>query len=137
MRGKVVMVVCFPFFSQDHPCVCGEKQLTFSVGNVIVGSPLRMRGKDRTKHPLPTPEGITPAYAGKREVRQYYSDMFQDHPCVCGEKELENQSNIIIIGSPLRMRGKVSHILTNKTTSRITPAYAGKRVQAENKYHHH
>ena len=49
---------------------------------------------------------ITPAYAGKRQVRCSYLPSCEDHPRLCGEKPY---------------RQKIHH-----RVSRITPAYAGK-----------
>jgi len=50
-----------------------------------------------------------------------------DHPCVCREK-LKNAPTITnIIGSPLRVQGKVKELIGKDAISGITPACAGKR----------
>ena len=73
---------------------------------------------------------ITPAYAGKRKFRRLFLDEFRDHPRLCGEKRtagrLENQYS----GSPPPMRGKGVAADTMIDVTRITPAYAGKRIDA-------
>ena len=90
----------------DHPCVCGEKKQAVFIGFVIVGSPLRMRGKGRKLRKCVAFNRITPAYAGKRRYRRKVNGNEQDHPCVCGEKFRKNSFASCPLGSPLRMRGK-------------------------------
>ena len=36
-------------YSQDHPCVCGEKSQLEPLHPPVLGSPLRMRGKEFRK----------------------------------------------------------------------------------------
>ena len=54
--------------SRDHPRVCGEK--THGTRGLArpSGSPPRMRGKERSACRVRSWRGITPAYAGKRNV---------------------------------------------------------------------
>ena len=52
----------------DHPRVCGEKLYTPCVIAPSVGSPPRMRGKDKVNLKFSDPAWITPAYAGKSAV---------------------------------------------------------------------
>ena len=113
---------------QDHPRVCGEKLIILITILLIIGSPPRVRGKEdgRKRHKLL--RGITPACAGKRiEGVGLYEDN-KDHPRVCGEKYCLLVLHIGSIGSPPRMRGKVRNIEVEAGGSRITPAYAGKRL---------
>ena len=56
--------------TQDHPCVCGEKDTAMIGKAADGGSPLRMRGK------------------GKAKALRYMVTM--DHPCVCGEKSISS-----------------------------------------------
>ena len=49
---------------------------------------------------------ITPAYAGKRIMYRKVKRLYEDHPCVCGEKLAVTFCIIAVKGSPLRMRGK-------------------------------
>ena len=92
--------------AQDHPRVCGEKRSAGLGGRDGLGSPPRMRGKDRKDtddagieritpayagkeaagcrgHPG---AGITPAYAGKSVMGTPMNENIGDHPRVCGEK---------------------------------------------------
>ena len=74
---------------------------------------------------------ITPAYAGKSRYLMRKSGEQKDHPRVCGEKELRQAIAVQHIGSPPRMRGKVAMFCRAVRAHRITPAYAGKREQAQ------
>ena len=69
---------------------------------------------------------VSPAYAGKSHLRQRPAQGPQDHPRVCGEKQVNTVDTYPPAGSPPRMRGKVREMKTGKTRLRITPAYAGK-----------
>ena len=70
--------------------------------------------------------GITPAYAGKSELRHMLRNCIQDHPRLCGEKTGLQCSWEKKRGSPPPMRGKASQSGFTSTHMRITPAYAGK-----------
>ena len=65
-----------------------------------------MRGKDRHSKRSSFYKGITPAYAGKRGRQSSSLEVQADHPCVCGEKALNDDAELGNEGSPLRMRGK-------------------------------
>ena len=86
-----------------------------------------MRGKDGHQSESQPTHRITPAYAGKSSTSYRWKSGKRDHPRVCGEK----RSWLIVVdstrGSPPRMRGKVLTEYCGTTSSRITPAYAGKR----------
>ena len=51
---------------------------------------------------------ITPAYAGKRPWHMLVVICKWDHPRVCGEKYAQGTDKDGEVGSPPRMRGKVS-----------------------------
>ena len=89
-----------------------------------------MRGKDHVFSPVLVRARITPAYAGKRLYKLHTIFLYRDHPRLCGEKRtagrLENQYS----GSPPPMRGKGVAADTMIDVTRITPAYAGKRIDA-------
>ncbi len=66
--GKRTAARPSPTTRWDHPRVCGEK-LTQIRGHVLdVGSPPRVRGKDRFQAALCGRRRITPACAGKRKL---------------------------------------------------------------------
>ena len=118
------------YTSRDHPRVCGEKWCTATSQRKSLGSPPRMRGKDRDHHAKRIRAGITPAYAGKRRVSTTIRETSKDHPRVCGEKTEGLLRCRPPEGSPPRMRGKGQVAGTDALPGRITPAYAGKSAGA-------
>ena len=76
------------FLPQDHPRVCGEKAIVLAHQVLKVGSPPRMRGKEKMEGEQNHQDRITPAYAGKRKVWNEWFRDEKDHPRVCGEKNL-------------------------------------------------
>ena len=89
-----------------------------------------MRGKEFGEIVRVVFVGITPAYAGKSAVRSVVAVRTGDHPRVCGEKPLYGVTDTAAVGSPPRMRGKVLRFRLKCIALGITPAYAGKRVDA-------
>ena len=71
---------------------------------------------------------ITPAYAGKRQVKVERCGENWDHPRVCGEKRFCGVVAHRLLGSPPRMRGKAEVREYRRLQEGITPAYAGKRA---------
>ena len=113
---------------QDHPRVCGEKCRWQGQDKRQAGSPPRMRGKGHIGHSRTRQKRITPAYAGKRPATSPRSARQTDHPRVCGEKWTPCKQCMTLLGSPPRMRGKVSQCPASRAGPGITPAYAGKRA---------
>ena len=111
---------------RDHPRVCGEKVFACSGRAFNQGSPPRMRGKGLKLILCVFRAGITPAYAGKSLPAFLKKWAKKDHPRVCGEKLFFIVSWYLRLGSPPRMRGKGSFGHCLASSSRITPAYAGK-----------
>ena len=108
--------------------MCREKPDSAYRSESILGSPLRVQGKE---HTIPVPCcycRITPACAGKSFGRSRSSEPCWDHPCVCREKSSAELVSGDCEGSPLRVQGKVSPQELSKAAVRITPACAGKRV---------
>ena len=95
-----------------------------------VGSPPRMRGKVFCSVRRNAAVRITPAYAGKSMKNVTKRVNVKDHPRVCGEKVLPVLSVDRTRGSPPRMRGKEAFDFMSLFRVRITPAYAGKRLQS-------
>ena len=110
----------------DHPRICGEKRLMLLVFRAVTGSPPRMRGKVSHLSIGAHLKGITPAYAGKRHERSSSRTNRRDYPRVCGEKNGICRAKVPHLGSPPRVRGKVTAILPDSLFRGITPAYAGK-----------
>ena len=93
------------------------------------GSPPRMRGKRCVRCFSIVSYRITPADAGKTILQHTRQQAEQDHPRGCGENMLLFMSLSPLVGSPPRMRGKLTYPRYSVKSSRITPAYAGKTCQ--------
>ena len=91
----------------DHPRMCGEKGLSTFWSRNHSGSPPRMRGKVRAQCVQRDCVGITPAYAGKRDLFPAGKTAPRDHPRMCGEKRPLARWAILPPGSPPHVRGKV------------------------------
>ena len=112
---------------EDHPRVCGEKAVLPMWTNTRLGSPPRVRGKEKQDDDPPSASGITPACAGKSALQRRALRHDQDHPRVCGEKSARCRTCASARGSPPRVRGKGCELIANGTKTGITPACAGKR----------
>ncbi len=88
-----------------------------------------MRGKGSIYGDTLKGAGITPAYAGKSVIHELFQPFLRDHPRVCGEKRVVTSATGTGTGSPPRMRGKENAPIMQGLNLRITPAYAGKRIQ--------
>ena len=85
-----------------------------------------MRGKRIDEVIVQLAPGITPADAGKTNIRWLCIAIVQDHPRGCGENFCFRDFVIIRGGSPPRMRGKLVTSSRQFPPWRITPADAGK-----------
>ena len=113
---------------KDHPRVGGEKLLPRLAVAVKRGSPPRGRGKAGHGCHAVGCRGITPAWAGKSSWRMQKFGTSGDHPRVGGEKRCIPVLLLDHQGSPPRGRGKAESSLKATLSSRITPAWAGKRL---------
>ena len=86
-----------------------------------------MRGKGFYRGFRSFSDGITPAYAGKRDKALDGVRRARDHPRLCGEKGYRYTFSILPVGSPPPMRGKDRRTVCEVLALGITPAYAGKR----------
>ena len=86
-----------------------------------------MRGKVRQEGGERICYRITPAYAGKSDLKPCSWQRIGDHPRLCGEKPAISCAVRTCAGSPPPMRGKDFPHLHQILQGRITPAYAGKR----------
>ena len=111
---------------RDHPRVCGEKAGVATRELQNKGSPPRVRGKASRSSRKADRRGITPACAGKSCKPGCRRGRLRDHPRVCGEKHIARNAQIAKLGSPPRVRGKEKFPNPSQSSSRITPACAGK-----------
>ncbi len=121
--GKYLSPVCS---RADHPRACGENIQILSLTSRNFGSPPRMRGKHRRGVDIRVRPRITPAHAGKTNLKKILVLWLTDHPRACGENIFVEQQRQPLIGSPPRMRGKLLRPDTPVREPRITPAHAGK-----------
>ena len=112
--------------SWDHPRLCGEKPNSPWIDFLSVGSPPPMRGKVNFVQSQAEADRITPAYAGKSGDTEERYFAIGDHPRLCGEKYNNIWKEVIYLGSPPPMRGKVEEKPVKIEKTGITPAYAGK-----------
>ena len=126
--GKSQLVNAWESLHWDHPRACGEKPPGSRVYIALLGSPPRMRRKVLSTTAFHEFDGITPAHAGKSSRSSLSGTFCWDHPRACGEKPDSLRCRTYPLGSPPRMRGKVSNNSRAICVSGITPAHAGKRV---------
>ena len=87
--GKTVSSPSPCFVTADHPRVCGENDAFASSGEVVAGSPPRVRGKQNQIKRSRLAFRITPACAGKTKASFQEDGRRADHPRVCGENTSE------------------------------------------------
>ena len=125
--GKRPSSASTPPAGWDHPRIRGEKPAHEHQLGPQSGSPPHTRGKELGPRRSTPGQGITPAYAGKRERPTGPSSSGGDHPRIRGEKYLSISRRYFGQGSPPHTRGKVVHAPDHPAHGGITPAYAGKR----------
>ena len=128
LKGRYpILGGALPLCGITSPRLRGEKRAPQNLSQTQRGSPPLTRGKGRGVPTWLTKRRITPAYAGKSHAATRKRHMTEDHPRLRGEKAFFCFTMPRILGSPplTRGKGKLSH--TQLWTSRITPAYAGKR----------
>ena len=89
-----------------------------------------MRGKQFIKQPYHNSYRITPADAGKTNLRRSVHADLGDHPRGCGENVFRDQLGKNLMGSPPRMRGKPAKALTNPIQCRDHPRGCGENPAA-------
>ena len=112
---------------RDHPRACGEKPRPLCIPKTLLGSPPRMRGKDRGNACYYPAHRITPAHAGKRIQMSAALPSQWDHPRACGEKMRFTSPRKCVIGSPPRMRGKVLYVLVSGEPNEDHPRACGEK----------
>ena len=120
----------------DHPRLRGEKISSVMFVSIVAGSPPLTRGKEMSACDGRLLRGITPAYAGKSFRPHIEDSNQQDHPRLRGEKLKLIPVKLRQSGSPPLTRGKVRNEIDNRLYARITPAYAGKRLNTVAKRSH-
>ena len=125
--GKRTGLPCRSPPRRDHPRVCGEKCFQLLILPDHIGSPPRVRGKEKSLCTILYDYRITPACAGKSTTPRRQAPTLRDHPRVCGEKDVLPLGHVAGSGSPPRVRGKGQMAGTDALPGGITPACAWKR----------
>ena len=110
----------------DHPRRCGENNPIIKRHPLLPGSPPQVRGKRADYRPFGCKLWITPAGAGKTRTLRPSHQKSEDHPRRCGENSLYLTLMLSELGSPPQVRGKLPMTAHKISTTRITPAGAGK-----------
>ena len=125
-------------FEYRRPCfgitpACAGKTLFLRWRVVCLpGSPPRVREKLALCECAWFCSRITPACAGKTTVDDDTFVKVGDHPRVCGKNSSEILSSMYRLGSPPRVREKLSYQLLTAFPLGITPACAGKTLKDPN-----
>ena len=112
--------------AQDHPRMGGEKLAFPAILARELGSPPHGRGKEHAAPAGHTAAGITPAWAGKRDIVGPFFHYPEDHPRMGGEKPFTAYLRAWWGGSPPHGRGKGHGLFGLALDVGITPAWAGK-----------
>ena len=126
MRGKHPCSASAPAQRRITPADAGKTMPADSGRALQEGSPPRMRGKLLRRILRLSGGRITPADAGKTSVFVMRLKCSQDHPRGCGENRDRIAKDAASVGSPPRMRGKLTMNAVANAITRITPADAGK-----------
>ena len=124
--GKTILFRQQINITQDHPRRCGENLLALVQSIGIPGSPPQVRGKPRRLSIFRARYRITPAGAGKTQLRIRKLRDRWDHPRRCGENRVSLTTVMVQEGSPPQVRGKPQVLQGIGEVIGITPAGAGK-----------
>ena len=86
MRGKVFYLLLSVHADGITPAYAGKSLFQLFLQRFQLGSPPRMRGKEKGGVKMALISRITPAYAGKSYRVFWRCHADEDHPRVCGEK---------------------------------------------------
>ena len=108
----------------------GEKSVASEPSRLRLGSPPHARGKGGCGYDKESAARITPACAGKSLRDRRWGCRRRDHPRMRGEKPPAALSQPCDLGSPPHARGKGFKVHSHSAKLGITPACAGKSVNA-------
>ena len=93
---------------KDHPRMGGEKRSSTSPIKLLKGSPPHGRGKVVYLSVSIFSARITPAWAGKSQLKPQNQTKIEDHPRMGGEKAQPSMESRCARGSPPHGRGKAA-----------------------------
>ena len=124
--GRTASNAITAYMSRDHPRVCGKNPVLRLVGNLVPGSPPRVREERSYEQDTNGPLRITPACAGRTNNPSPRSCAMEDHPRVCGKNSRCLSIMLTFPGSPPRVREERLHRFGDLDSEGITPACAGR-----------
>ena len=124
--GKTAVYNLRQRVNEDHPRRCGENRESLNYATRDIGSPPQVRGKPRRLSIFRARYRITPAGAGKTQLRIRKLRDRWDHPRRCGENRVSLTTVMVQEGSPPQVRGKPQVLQGIGEVIGITPAGAGK-----------
>ena len=110
--------------------MCGKNLCYAEKAALTPGSPPRVREKPDGIEEGGKSRRITPACAGKTISDTSLFILSRDHPRVCGKNTVIDAITNDVMGSPPRVREKLSWFSEDVLTAGITPACAGKTFSA-------
>ena len=117
-----------PHRRQDHPRRRGENTIYDAPSAEAIGSPPQARG-ERVLAPVRRQRvRITPAGAGRTQLKTSPHRSPTDHPRRRGENGVAHYNGLIESGSPPQARGEPPTSRPGQPNPRITPAGAGRTV---------
>ena len=109
--------------------MCGKNENGRRITSFGSGSPPRVREKQLLFLSVRQHHRITPACAGKTPPYGFVGTVTRDHPRVCGKNSSFVQAYSMDLGSPPRVREKLSDSNIQRMKAGITPACAGKTLR--------
>ena len=136
VRGRRALRHDKPPTTTVHPRVCGADPFCQHFGASVTGSPPRVRGRRLAAVTLSDRRRFTPACAGQTPLSSGVPHFLSVHPRVCGADRKVTAKTKAVIGSPPRVRGRLSGAQDTTRRRRFTPACAG-QTPRKWQYHRH
>src|SRR5262245_140895 len=108
-----------------HPRVRGDNDTSMPSHKPTAGSPPRARGQPCTRSRNTGVSRFTPACAGTTLSHHHRPWHRSVHPRVRGDNSTVCEAAVLLVGSPPRARGQLTHEFVEPITRRFTPACAG------------
>ena len=112
----------------DHPRLRGKDRTRAGDATALIGSPPLARERHIVTSIISSPPGITPACAGKTLCARTYGKRRRDHPRLRGKDIKDGIAGWAAAGSPPLARERPPRKRRIRSTTRITPACAGKTI---------
>ena len=118
-----------PWWSWDHPRMCGEHSLRVVELLSCSGSSPHVRGARHLRPRGRRCPGIIPACAGSTGFKSLERRNERDHPRMCGEHVAAVSAITSFVGSSPHVRGALLATMTSDSQLGIIPACAGSTMR--------